>query len=112
MKWSSPPSARSCTPAPATKAATPTSACGYANLKPGTGCSQPSPSTSSAASRTAFSHPGVRFVNVPTRVTYPQDGISHFKALRDNVLISQMHARLFFGMLLRLPVLMWRRVAA
>lgn len=53
---------------------------------------------------------GVRFANVPTRVTYPLDGISHFKALRDNVLISRMHARLFFGMLLRLPVLLWRKV--
>ena len=54
---------------------------------------------------------GVRMVNVPTRVTYPLDGISHFKALRDNVLISGMHARLFFGMLARVPVLLWRKVA-
>jgi len=54
---------------------------------------------------------GIRMVNVPTRVTYPIDGVSHFKALHDNVLISRMHARLFFGMLLRLPVLLWRKVA-
>lgn len=55
---------------------------------------------------------GVRIVNVPTRVTYPADGVSHFQALRDNVLISRMHTRLFFGMVWRLPRLLWRKVAA
>jgi glycosyltransferase involved in cell wall biosynthesis len=54
---------------------------------------------------------GVAIVNVPTRVTYPADGVSHFQAWRDNVLISAMHTRLFFGMLARLPVLLWRKVA-
>jgi glycosyltransferase involved in cell wall biosynthesis len=53
---------------------------------------------------------GVRMVNVPTAVTYPQDGISHFRGLQDNVLISRMHARLFAGMLMRLPLLLWRKV--
>ncbi len=38
-------------------------------------------------------------VFLPTRVTYPQDGLSHFDALKDNVRISLMHTRLFFGML-------------
>lgn len=52
---------------------------------------------------------GHRLVNLPTPVTYPQDGISHFRLLRDNVLISRMHARLFFGMLSRLPTLLRRR---
>lgn len=37
---------------------------------------------------------------VPTRVIYPEGGISHFDALWDNVKISWMHTRLFFGMLL------------
>jgi predicted LPLAT superfamily acyltransferase len=46
---------------------------------------------------------------LPTRVTYPQDGLSHFDALRDNVRISLMHTRLFFGMLPRIPVLLFRR---
>ena len=55
---------------------------------------------------------GVPFVHQPTAVTYPQDGISHFRGLEDNVLISRMHARLFFGMLLRLPMLLWRKVVA
>ncbi|MDI7397339.1 glycosyltransferase [Cronobacter dublinensis] len=46
---------------------------------------------------------------IPTRVTYPHDGISHFDALRDNCRISWMHTRLFFGMLPRAPGLLWRR---
>ena len=52
----------------------------------------------------------VPMLHRPTPVTYPQDGISHFRGLHDNVLISRMHARLFFGMLVRLPLLLWRRV--
>ncbi len=46
---------------------------------------------------------------VPTRVTYPADGISHFHAWRDNVRISWMHTRLVCGMLPRLPRLLARR---
>lgn len=46
---------------------------------------------------------------LPTRVTYPLDGLSHFDALKDNVRISLMHTRLFFGMLPRIPVLLMRR---
>jgi glycosyltransferase involved in cell wall biosynthesis len=53
---------------------------------------------------------GMRIFTVPTRVTYPRDGVSHFKMLEDNVLISRMHARLFFGMLRRLPALLSRRL--
>jgi glycosyltransferase involved in cell wall biosynthesis len=55
---------------------------------------------------------GVPVANQPTRVTYPQDGISHFRLWGDNVRISLMHARLFLGMLWRSPVLLWRKVAA
>ncbi len=46
---------------------------------------------------------------LPTRVAYPQDGLSHFDALKDNVRISLMHTRLFFGMLPRMPGLLFRR---
>ncbi|MDV2862578.1 glycosyltransferase family 2 protein [Phytobacter ursingii] len=46
---------------------------------------------------------------VPTRVTYPLDGLSHFDALKDNMRISLMHTRLFFGMLPRIPSLLFRR---
>jgi hypothetical protein len=51
---------------------------------------------------------GIPLVSMPTNVTYPSDGVSHFKMWRDNVRISWMHTRLFFGMLWRLPVLLAR----
>jgi len=52
---------------------------------------------------------GAEVVNVPTRVTYPTDGVSHFDLLWDNVRITGMHVRLFLGMLVRAPRLLWRR---
>ncbi|WP_308446350.1 glycosyltransferase family 2 protein [Iodobacter sp.] len=55
---------------------------------------------------------GMPVINQPTRVSYPSDGISHFKVLKDNLLISRMHAQLFAGMLLRSPLLIWRKIAA
>lgn len=54
---------------------------------------------------------GVRILNIPTPVTYPSDGVSHFRVWRDNLRISWMHTRLFFGMLRRLPVLVGRKLA-
>jgi len=54
---------------------------------------------------------GVPVLNQPTRVRYPEDGLSHFRVWHDNVLISAMHTRLFFGMLWRAPGLLWRRLA-
>jgi glycosyltransferase involved in cell wall biosynthesis len=53
---------------------------------------------------------GVPVVNIPTRVTYPVDGVSHFRMLKDNAFISLMHTRLFFGMLWRSPVILGRRL--
>lgn len=53
---------------------------------------------------------GVKVYSVPTRVIYPEDGVSNFRLWRDNVRISAMHTRLFFGMLLRLPWLISRKV--
>jgi glycosyltransferase involved in cell wall biosynthesis len=55
---------------------------------------------------------GVEVVNMPTRVTYPLDGVSHFRMGRDNLRISWMHTRLFFGMLWRLPRLLARKWTA
>jgi len=46
---------------------------------------------------------------LPTKVHYPTDGLSHFRLLHDNALISSMHTRLFFGMLLRAPQILWQR---
>jgi hypothetical protein len=56
---------------------------------------------------------GARPVNLPAPVRYfrPEEGgVSHFNYLRDNALLSWMHTRLFFGFLLRLPLLLGRRV--
>jgi glycosyltransferase involved in cell wall biosynthesis len=51
---------------------------------------------------------GVEVINIETAVNYPYDGVSHFKLWRDNLMISKTHAKLFFGMLLRLPTLLLR----
>ncbi|MGE5493003.1 MAG: glycosyltransferase family 2 protein, partial [Actinomycetota bacterium] len=53
---------------------------------------------------------GVPVENLATRVIYPENGLSHFDLWRDNLRISLMHTRLFFGMLGRLPLLLWRKV--
>ncbi|MCX3309367.1 glycosyltransferase [Pantoea vagans] len=52
---------------------------------------------------------GIHSRFIPTRVTYPASGLSHFDALYDNLRISWMHTRLFFGMLPRIPRLLTMR---
>lgn len=52
---------------------------------------------------------GVPVLFIKTNVDYPELGISNFRALQDNVRISWMHTRLFFGMLIRSPRLIWRK---
>ncbi|MES2475058.1 MAG: glycosyltransferase family 2 protein [Verrucomicrobiota bacterium] len=55
---------------------------------------------------------GVPIVNLPTPVRYPRPedgGISQFRYLRDNSLLTWMHARLLIGSALRLPTLIFRR---
>jgi glycosyltransferase involved in cell wall biosynthesis len=55
---------------------------------------------------------GVPLVNirVPVRYLRPEEGgVSHFRYLRDNLLLSGMHLRLAAGLLVRLPVLLSRR---
>ena len=55
---------------------------------------------------------GVRPVNLPAPVRYyrvDEGGVSHFRYLRDNLLLTWMHTRLFIGFVLRLPVLLIRR---
>ena len=51
----------------------------------------------------------VPMIFIPTKVIYPEDGSSNFRVLQDNFLISWMHTRLFFGMLLRSPKLILRK---
>ena len=46
---------------------------------------------------------GIPIAGVPVRVSYPKENFSNFNVLRDNVLLSALQTRLFFGMLLRLP---------
>jgi len=51
--------------------------------------------------------------NVPAPCRYftsAEGGVSHFNYYRDNVLLTWMFARLFFGSLLRLPLLIRRRL--
>ncbi len=48
---------------------------------------------------------GVEVVNLPTLIRYPSKedgGVSHFRMIRDNALISWMHTRLVCGAVLRL----------
>jgi glycosyltransferase involved in cell wall biosynthesis len=56
---------------------------------------------------------GVRPINLDAPVRYfsPQEGgVSHFNYVRDNLLLSGMHARLLFSFVLRLPLLLWQRL--
>src|SRR5690606_5020381 len=56
---------------------------------------------------------GVPPVNMDAPVRYfraDEGGVSHFNYLRDNVLLSWMHTRLFIGFVLRLPLLIVRRL--
>lgn len=55
---------------------------------------------------------GVKPVNLPAPVRYysaAEGGVSHFRYVRDNALLSWMHLRLFVGFVLRLPLLLLRR---
>ncbi|AEG91331.1 candidate dolichyl-phosphate b-D-mannosyltransferase, Glycosyltransferase Family 2 [Ramlibacter tataouinensis TTB310] len=57
---------------------------------------------------------GVPPVNLPAPVKYfrpDEGGVSHFNYLRDNLLLTWMHSRLFLGFLARLPALAVRRLA-
>jgi glycosyltransferase involved in cell wall biosynthesis len=56
---------------------------------------------------------GVPAINLPAPVRYfsaAEGGVSHFKYWRDNALLTWMHFRLFFGFLLRSPLLLVRRL--
>jgi len=56
---------------------------------------------------------GARPVNIPAPVKYfaaNEGGVSHFNYLRDNLLLTGMHLRLFAGFIIRLPLLIWRKL--
>lgn len=55
---------------------------------------------------------GVPIVSLSAPVRYlsrAEGGISHFRYVRDNALLTWMHTRLMFGFLGRLPALLWSR---
>jgi len=53
---------------------------------------------------------GVKMLFFPVKVHYPKDGVSNFRMFRDNVVISMTHTMLCIGMVLRLPLIIWRRL--
>ncbi|VTU27572.1 glycosyltransferase family 2 protein [Variovorax sp. RA8] len=56
---------------------------------------------------------GVKPVNIDAPVKYltaEEGGVSHFRYLRDNALLTWMHTRLMVEFVLRLPGLLWRRL--
>jgi len=52
---------------------------------------------------------GVPVLTKRTAVRYPLDGVSHFRLWRDNARITSLHIRMFFGMLWRMPRLLFRK---
>ena len=44
---------------------------------------------------------------LPTKVIYPEGGISHFNLVCDNVEIAKMHTKLFFRSLIAMPRRLW-----
>ena len=56
---------------------------------------------------------GVQPLNIDAPVRYlsaAEGGVSHFRYLRDNALLTFMHIRLLTGFVLLLPLLVWRRL--
>jgi hypothetical protein len=56
---------------------------------------------------------GVKPLNRDAPVKYlsaEEGGVSHFRYVRDNALLTWMHTRLMVNFVLRLPLLVWRRV--
>ena len=52
----------------------------------------------------------VPVISEAVEVHYPSDGISNFRAVRDNLHITFTYARLCIGMVIRLPILIKRKL--
>lgn len=52
---------------------------------------------------------GVKMHFYPVKVIYPENGVSNFRMLHDNLEISWLHTRLCCGMLVRLPKLLLQK---
>lgn len=53
---------------------------------------------------------GVPVISESVKVSYPKDGISNFRMVRDNLHISGTYARLCIGMFFRFPKLVYRNI--
>lgn len=53
---------------------------------------------------------GLKMRFYPIKVSYPEDGVSNFRVLHDNIAISATHAKLCCGMILRSPMILGRRL--
>lgn len=53
---------------------------------------------------------GTPVISEPVKVSYPTDGISNFRNVRDNLRISGTYARLCLGMFIRLPKLIVMKI--
>lgn len=52
---------------------------------------------------------GLKMIFYPVKVVYPEDGISNFRMIHDNIAISAVHTLLVLGMIIRLPILLGRK---
>jgi len=55
---------------------------------------------------------GIDLHFIPTKVIYHENSVSHFDYLRDNARLIKLHVRLMFGMLVRIPQLLYARIKA
>lgn len=53
---------------------------------------------------------GLKMRFYPIKVSYPEDGVSNFRVLHDNIAISATHTKLCCGMILRSPLILARRL--
>lgn len=54
---------------------------------------------------------GVELRWLATRVSYPLDGVSHYRLVLDNIGMARMHARLLAGMVVRSPRILARKLS-
>ena len=57
-----------------------------------------------------FSWKGIKIISESVKISYPIDGVSNFRMVRDNIRISCTYARLVIGMIVRLPILIFRKI--
>lgn len=53
---------------------------------------------------------GLRIISESVKVSYPLDGVSNFRMVRDNIRIALTYTRLCIGMIFRIPLLVARNI--